>query len=349
MRKRNLYSWQISIDDFQQFSDAASRIKFLLRFAILAPSTHNSQPWLFKIKENRCFFYFDENRRLPQADPLGRDLNISIGCALENFIIAAKYFKVFDSLNYGPFTENNLLAEAIIKKDYYNKESDPTYHDLIRTIHNRRNARGIFKTESVSPQLIEDILERVKDEYLIDGIAVYFLKDKKKIKEIASLTAEGLKIAYNNPSFRQEMSCWINNNFSRRKEGIPGYALKMPTLLSFVFPFIVRNFNIGSKLAKLNYWSLSSAPLICIITAPENKSLTWLKIGRLAERLMLEFNSRGFNTSIFVASIEMGDLYRKVQSILGTHDLPQFLFAIGKSGSKHKPTPRYSVEEKIIR
>lgn len=345
---RNIRSWQIATDDFYQLLDLPSRLKFLLRFAILAPSTHNSQPWLFKIRDNRCYLYLDETRRLPQADPIGRDLYISIGCALENFVIAARYFKVFDSLNYGPFAENNLLVEAIIKEDF-SKEFDQDYESLIRIIPRRSNARGLFRKESV-PQLVrEDILAQVKNEYLTDGIAIHFIEDKESIREIASLTADGLKIAYNNPLFRQEMSCWINNNFSSRKEGIPGYALKMPAWISFIFPFIVRNFNIGSKLAKLNYWSLNSAPLICIITAPENKPLTWLQIGRLAERLMLELNSREFNTSIFVASIEMGDLYQKVQRIIGTNDLPQFLFVIGKIDSKQKPTPRHSVEDKILK
>jgi len=40
----------------------ADRIRSLLSYAILAPSSHNTQPWRFEIAVNRVLFYADRSR-----------------------------------------------------------------------------------------------------------------------------------------------------------------------------------------------------------------------------------------------------------------------------------------------
>lgn len=62
-------------------------IKEILKYGILAPSTHNTQPWLFKVKDNSVEIYYDPKLKLPEADKEGRDLYISMGCLIENIII----------------------------------------------------------------------------------------------------------------------------------------------------------------------------------------------------------------------------------------------------------------------
>lgn len=59
----------------------SEKLHFLLRYAILAPSGHNSQPWLFKIVGNNNIIevYADRSRALPLVDPDERELIISCG------------------------------------------------------------------------------------------------------------------------------------------------------------------------------------------------------------------------------------------------------------------------------
>jgi len=40
-------SWQINEQDFPRGEDSTEKLKFLIRYAILAPSSHNTQPWKF--------------------------------------------------------------------------------------------------------------------------------------------------------------------------------------------------------------------------------------------------------------------------------------------------------------
>lgn len=321
------------------------QIESLLRYAILSPSTHNSQPWLFKIREKSVEIYSDPKIQIKEADPKGRDLYISLGCAIENIIIAAKYFGVFKSLSYRVGEFPNLVAEFFFHEA---GTENGKYKSIFEAIPKRVNARGIFARTAIPPIIFQE-LSSLANEYGIGKLEIHFITQKQDIKRLASLTAEGLKTAYHSASFRKEMSGWIHNNLTRKKDGIPGYSLKMPFLISFVFPYLVRMFDIGKMLAKLNYASLVSAPAIAVITSSGETKEEWLETGRLAERLMLEIQSRGLQTSIFVAALEMGELYKEVQKVLGTTNIPNFLCAVGKIEGKFRPTPRHSVEEKLIR
>ena len=335
-------------EEFFAKNSLSEKIHFLLKFAVLAPSTHNSQPWLFKIEESSCKIYFDPALRLPQADPLGRDLYISIGSALENLALAAKYFRVYQNVIYHADGQNNLAAEVIFQEPEENKNPDLSYEKLLEAIKKRVNARGIFEKKTIPEDFLKNILLAAQ-EYVSSDLRLNIIKDTPTIKKISSLTADGLKIAYESSDFRKEMSNWMRNSLTKTLDGIPGYALRMPFILSFIIPTAVKLFNLGGILSKLNYKSLSSAPLILIISAKENSPLVWLKTGRLAERLMLEFTSAGLKTSIFVAAVEIGNLHKNLQEMLSIDSAPQFLFAAGFMKGDFKPTPRFSTEDKIIK
>lgn len=319
-------------------------IKCILRYGILAPSTHNSQPWLFRIKENSVEIYSNSLIHIKEADPKGRDLYISLGCVIENIVIAARYFGMFKNIAYRIGELPGLVAEIFFIES---GAKNLMYQDIFETIVTRVTARGMFTSAEIPPRIFED-LSTLSNEYGEGGLEMRCITQKKEIERIASLTAEGLKIAYRSKSFRKEMSQWVHNSFTRKKDGIPGYSLKIPFIVSFIFPYLVRIFDIGKKLAHLNYISLASAPAIVVLSSSVETKERWLETGRLAERLMLELQSKGFQTSIFVASIEMGELYKEVQKVLGTTAIPNFLCAVGKIGGSFRPTPRYSVEEKLI-
>ncbi|HVR38527.1 MAG TPA: hypothetical protein VMU84_05475, partial [Thermoanaerobaculia bacterium] len=41
--------WLIDESDFYEIDDAKAQKEFLLRYAVLAPSGHNTQPWSFSL------------------------------------------------------------------------------------------------------------------------------------------------------------------------------------------------------------------------------------------------------------------------------------------------------------
>lgn len=331
--------WDIKKEDFPDKGSLADKIRFVLGYAILAPSTHNSQPWLFKIENASVKIYYDPNLKLPEADPKERGLYISMGCMMENLMITASYFGMFKDLRY--ILNDNLVAEIYFQNGYKGNK-DLEY--LVDTIPKRVNVRGLFESSSLSETIQAELISLKKDE----RIKVSFIINKEKIKKLSEITAEGLRFAHGRPSFRREMSGWMHNSLSGEKTGLLGYSLRMPFLLSFVIPTLVRFFDMSPLLAKLNYKSMLSTPFVCILSSAESNSSIWLEVGRLAERYMLHLNSQGIKTSIFVASLEMGDLYKKVQEVTGDSLTPQFLFCAGYMKNIQKHSPRQSIDEKII-
>ncbi len=61
----------------------------LVRAGVLAASVHNTQPWLFRVGAESLELLADPGRHLGPMDPFRRELHISLGCALENMVLAA--------------------------------------------------------------------------------------------------------------------------------------------------------------------------------------------------------------------------------------------------------------------
>src|ERR671913_126650 len=106
--------WEVSATDFPATSPIEAQLRFLLRYAILAPSTKNSQPWAFSVQGNRIHIIADLSRDQPIADAGRRELYISLGCALENLLVAAEHFGFRYGVTYFPQPEQNELVASVL-------------------------------------------------------------------------------------------------------------------------------------------------------------------------------------------------------------------------------------------
>lgn len=75
---------------FRKEATLPAEIREMVRYATLAPSGHNAQPWKFAVQEDTIHILPDYARCLPAVDPQNRELWISLGCALENLVLAAQ-------------------------------------------------------------------------------------------------------------------------------------------------------------------------------------------------------------------------------------------------------------------
>ena len=60
----------------------------LVRAAVLAANAHNAQPWHFAVTPHRIDVFADPTRTLGTMDPLRREMHLSLGCAIENLVLA---------------------------------------------------------------------------------------------------------------------------------------------------------------------------------------------------------------------------------------------------------------------
>src|SRR6202035_5037726 len=70
-------------------NNRAALLRELVRYATLAPSSHNTQCWKFRVQERSITIEADVSRRCPVVDPDDHHLFVSLGCATENLAQAA--------------------------------------------------------------------------------------------------------------------------------------------------------------------------------------------------------------------------------------------------------------------
>ena len=65
--------------------------RWALAYAILAPNSHNRQPWRVDLREpNAITLYVDRERMLPMTDPWFRQIVVSQGTFLESLVLALR-------------------------------------------------------------------------------------------------------------------------------------------------------------------------------------------------------------------------------------------------------------------
>lgn len=314
------------------------KIRHILEYGVLAPSTHNTQPWKFQINGDQVKVLADFTKKIPEADPTGRDLYMSIGALVKNIELASQAYGV----NLKVEIQAQLKDQEYVATLTFNNLSeaeDPEYSSILNALITRQNYRGVFKPD-IDKAKIQKILETV----LNPNVSAQAVFDKEALQDLALLTAEGLKMGYANPSFRQEISSYINHNLSRKRYGLHGYSLRMNLPTSVIVPRVMKRKDIGPKLADLNYKSFMSAPGVIILSAEDNEK-SWFDTGQVLEETNIRLAQIGLTSSIYAAAIEMGELRLQVarHTSVPKKRRPQLLFCIGAAAS---PLP-YSVRKKL--
>jgi len=306
------------------------KILHLLRLAVMAPSTHNTQPWRFVIKpDNTCKIFIDKSRRLEQADTNFKYSYVSLGALLTNMEYASRFYGVLKSTEVlaGKEGEPDVIISLEFDKPKPKKELEPH----ILAITKRQNYRGLFNGKKVSRDMLDD--ESLHDLPDSRQVQIFFSSDRRMLQTVANLTASALKKAYANQAFRREVADHINFNFSRNVTGMHGYTLRMNSLQSVLLPFVMKLKDLGPKLAKLNNASLSSAGAVIVLAARQDNPGGWIEIGRRLEKLLLKLATQDVRTSIFVASMEFPDTRLELKKIMDipADMTPHMLFAAGRS------------------
>ena len=197
---------EYKVSNYPSDKDLKEKISFILALGTLAPSTHNIQPWFFKIGDNYVDVFLDKDLKLPKADPTGRDAHISLGCCVENIILASRYFGIFNDVEYT--FKDNYLVRINFKKDGVREES---LKDFVYAIVDRFDARGKFEKYDLSDEYAE-ILNKLND---FENLSFDILKGDKQHK-LSVLTASGLREAHAETRFRRELAGLINHGLSKR-------------------------------------------------------------------------------------------------------------------------------------
>lgn len=342
MRNKNLSAWNIAPSSFDGIP-AEKRLEFLVRFAVLAPSSHNSQPWKFRIEPSAIIVEPEPARSLPASDADDRQLYISLGCAIENIALAADlygYHAEIERIDPGRRAawkiriDGEASSAASRQKDH-----------LAYAIPRRKTVRTPY--EPRLPAL--SFLDRLRS-LSVPSLRIFIIEDERSRAEVASLVSKALVEAMDNEEFRIELSRYIHPNITRAKVGMPMDGFGMPTLLSFIAPALVRKVNVNRASQKRDEELLSKhTPAFGVIATDNDDPEAWMRAGRTYERIALEAVRQGICTAPMAAAIEIGEHYKRLQGLLKTELRPQVFFRMGYSSADPRHSPRLEASEVIDR
>ena len=212
----NLEAWSVTPSDFPATGTLLDKARFAVRYAILAPSSHNTQPWRFVSGGRELLICADRTRSLPNIDPFDRELIISCGAALFNLRVALAHFLIPVEITTLPYSaEPDVVARIAFP------ESGPALKelaDLFNAITKRATNRGPYIVEDISDRVIE----RLKSAAESEGLDVAFARTSSERERVARLVAAADRRQFDDPRFRRELASWIHS--SRRDDGMPAFS-----------------------------------------------------------------------------------------------------------------------------
>jgi nitroreductase len=349
-----LDSWNILEQDFPPSgSSYYDKLLFLLKYAILAPSGHNTQPWLFRVVDKSIELYADRTRALPVVDPEDRELTISCGAALYHLVLAARHFRYDYSLEIFPslsIDNDDLLARVILEHDSIEGKLEEE-DKLFQAITKRRTNRSVYENRDVPDSLLLKLEAAAVNEPFFStaktGLSSVWIHIAKQVEEkntLADLITEGDNVQLSDKRFRRELASWLHPNRSQSRDGIPGYAFGFSDIMSLIGPFVIRTFDIGERQAAKDRQLASGSPVLLVMGSNTDEPLDWLHTGMVMANMLLLARSECIWASFLNQPIEVPELRPKVREAIYKEGFPQLLLRMGYAQDV-KPTPRRPIEE----
>lgn len=330
---------------FQPLDPQASlalKLRHAVQCAVLAPSSHNSQPWHFIVEDDAITLCADRMRALPVVDPFDRELIISCGAALMNLRIALNYYGFAYRITLFPSeVDPDVLAHVRLEHAGFKDASLPPLFDAIAE---RATVRKPFERAPLS----DSVKRALTDAGEAEGAHVVCIDDAKARARIAELIAEADAQQFADPRFRRELACWIHPK--RSLDGMPTEAAGVAALLDFGVPIVasaIRTFDVGGGMAAMHRELLEGSPLLLLIATDRDDREAWLAAGQALERVLLRAVNSGLAASYLNQPIEVSSLRERLCAEIGLHATPQLLLRIGHGPQAVERSPRRPLSDVI--
>lgn len=334
-----LAPWQVAADAFPVAGGPEDRLRFVLGYAVLAPSGHNTQPWRYAVDGEAVEVYADRAQALPVVDPNDRELTISCGAALLNLRVALRRFGYRDdTYELEPDDgDADLLARVrLVEGD----APSPGEVALFDAIPNRRTTRAAYETRAVPRELGQALA----GDAVREGAWLQPVPETAR-QAIAELIAEGDRAQMADERFRRELAAWVHSNRSRASRGMRGYGFGFSDLVSRAGPLVIRTFDLGKGQAARDRELAEHAPLLIVLGTDADTPRAWLEAGQALQRILLHACAHGLTASFLNQPVEVDHLRPLLAEAIGRGGgYPQLVLRLGY-GPDVPHSPRVAVDD----
>lgn len=336
-------SWEVDENDFPHEGSYSEQLKFLLNYAILAPSSHNTQPWIFQIVDNAIELYADKTRGLAIADPNHRELTISCGAALFNLRIAIRHFGYRDLVEILPASyQPNLLARIHLGSKRIAQQDE---NFLFRAITHRATNRKTFDDCPLASSLVAELQSAANSTGNWLQIKTLVIPESCR-QTVINLIAQGDRLQMANPLFRRELAQWIHGANNPKQDGIPlsaqGLAKRWDALAPLV-SLAIRILDLGKLQSAQDCQLAIKSPVLMLLGSSEDNPQDWLATGEALAHLLLRARVDQVWASFLNQPIQVPQLRSRLKLMFPEYGHPQLLLRLGYA-PEARSTPRRTVD-----
>lgn len=320
-------------------SDAPAVLRELVRYATLAPSSHNTQCWKFGLGDQSVSILPDYQRRCPIVDPDDHHLFVSLGCAAENLVqaAAAMGFRGDAVFNKG---KNESLDISLVR-------ATAVRTPLFEAIPRRQSTRGEYDAKPLS----NDELRLLESSSSGKGVRVHLLTDKQAMENVLDFVVQGNTAQMRDPAFVRELKDWIRFNgaqAARQGDGLFAGSSGNPAAPSWLgnlmFDLFFTEKTENDKYAR---HVRSSAGIAVFVSELEDKN-HWIEVGRAFQRFALQATAMDVRTAHLNQPVEVASLRPQFAKSIGiTSGRPDLVIRFGR-GPEMPRSLRRSVDAVII-
>lgn len=293
--------------------DKAALLRELVRYATLAPSSHNTQCWKFHLEDRSISILPDLSRRCPTVDPDDHHLFVSIGCAAENLIQAA----LANGLN-GNVVFHDPARKAL---RVLLEPTKAVATSWFNAIHERQCTRAEYGGKPISTSELA-LLEKAGQG---NGVRIILLTDRASMEKVLEYVVQGNTAQMNDRAFVAELKSWIRfsaRDAVRTRDGLYAESSGNPPVPAWLGNLLFGLFfTPGSENDKYAKHVRSSAGIAIFVSDTENPA-QWIEVGRCYERFALQSAALGIRNAMLNQPVEVSPLR------------PQFATSLGVGGSR---------------
>ncbi|MCP9927770.1 nitroreductase family protein [Cyanobium sp. CH-040] len=288
--------------------DASAVLRALVHDATLAPSSHNTQCWRFRLEDSAITLLPDAQRRCPVVDPDDHHLFVSLGCAAESLVHSA-------------------LAHGWLCEPVFHGGADPSLRlallptvalrtPLFEAIPHRQTTRADFDAQPLSTEELK-LLEAAGSG---PGVQVHLLTGRQAIEAVGEFVVEANTAQLRNQAFVAELRHWIRFNGReavRTGDGLFSACTGNPGLPTWLgralFPLVLSERKENERYTR----QIRSSAGIAVFVSQRDDQRHWIEAGRAFQRFALQATALGVRTSHLNQPVEVAPIRAGFARFLG--------------------------------
>jgi hypothetical protein len=288
--------------------DAPAALLELVRYATLAPSSHNTQCWKFRLGEQSVSILPDYQRRCPIVDPDDHHLFVSLGCATENLVQAAAAMGYRVDAVFAGGTKASIDVSLV---------GGPERRTLLfEAIPRRQSTRAELDAKPLS----NDELKLLETAGSGNGVRAHLITDRQAMESVLDFVVQGNTAQMRDPAFVRELKDWIRFDGAQAARlgdglfaGSSGNPVVPVWLGRLMFDLFFTEDAENDKYAR----QVRSSAGIAVFASDLDDKAHWIEVGRAFQRFSLQATAMGVRTAHLNQPVEVAALRSQFANSIG--------------------------------